>query len=413
MVAAPVLSEYDDSPVSTNLGPIRTNLSPPSKNPGDSTGDKVREDRRLRFRMRDAAQSLTKSKGVMRCGRIPIGFGTEATVSLRVHRDSRRAYFSGLERCSNPWQCPVCVVRIQHARCAELRGLDRAHRAAAGGLVMATLTFPHDLANDLKPMKKAAVRAWQYCITGAPWQRQQRALGIIGYVRALEVTDGPNGWHLHFHTVLYLHRPAGEPALESFRAWLLARWQKAITRRKAYRQPSEAHGVTVEACRDASYIAKMGLAAELTLSGTKKARPGHRTPMQLLRDLTLTTNKFLRAQDAARFRDWCKAMHGARQLTWSAGMRKLAAWYQVSLTDKDEDLDATEPELGLPEQTPEPESVVLYEFNRDEWFELTAGRRSVWFRLQLLEVVEHPPDEWLDRVVKLLDMAQGREPAPF
>jgi hypothetical protein len=203
--------------------------------------------------------------------------------------------------------------------------------------------------------------------------------------------------------------------LESFRAWLLARWQKAITRRQAFRRPSQEHGVTVELCRDASYIAKMGLAAELTLSGTKLARPGHRTPMQLLRDLTLTTDRARRAQDCARFREWCTAMHGARQLTWSAGMRKLAAWYQVNLTADDAELPDPPAELPLVMEraAPESESVVVYEFEREEWLAVTSSRRSVSLRLKLLEVVEYPPDEWTDRVVRLLDAAQGYAPVPF
>lgn len=411
------LTSQAPRPLTTNLGPIWTNLSPPPRKQGAESSDKGKLDRALRYRMRHASQSITEAKGVRRCGRVPAGIGHQGSVSLRAHQASRRAYFAGLERCNNPWQCAVCVVRIQAGRCAELRGLDHAHRAAKGGVLMATLTFPHDLVNELARLKKTAVKAWQYCITGAPWQRQQAALGVLGYVRALEVTDGPNGWHLHFHVVLYTQRSPAPAELEAFRVWLLARWSKAITRRQAFRRPSAEHGVTVESCRDASYIAKMGLAAELTLSGTKRARPGHRTPMQLLRDLTLTTDRRRRALDAARWREWCHAMHGARQLTWSAGMRMLAGWYQVNLTADDAALPdpAPAPELPLPMERaePEPDSVIVYEFEPEEWSQLMSSRRSVSIRLQLLDVVEHPPDEWADRAVKILDAAFGLAPIPF
>lgn len=402
-------------PVSTKLGPIGSKFSPPRQKRAPKTADNVKVDRRLRYQMRRVAQALTSSKGVQKCGRAPVGIGETGSVSLRYHRDTGRAYYAGLQRCSNPWQCPVCVVRIQHGRCQELKQLDAAHRRARGGLVMATLTFPHDLGNDLKRLRKTATKAWSSCIAGAPWQRQQQALGILGYVRALESTEGPNGWHQHIHAVLYLQRPVSPERLATFQAWLLDRWRKAIVRR-GYRRPSEEHGVTVEPCRDASYIAKMGLAAELTLSGTKQARPGHRTAMQILRDITLGKNRVMKAMDAAKFREWCDAMHGARQLTWSAGVKRLADWYKVNLTDDDADVPDPPPELPFPERAePAPASDIVYEFEPDEWRFIRLSRQSVALRLALLEAAERHTTEYerADAVVKLLQLAQGIDPPPF
>lgn len=401
------------------LGPIKSNLSPPAAPETAADVAKRKAEVRLRLRMRDASQKITRAKGVQACGRVPAGFGASATVSLRV-RPSGRGFFHGLVRCANPWQCPVCVIWIQGRRCEELEALDAKHRDAGGAVLMATLTFPHDYGDALEPMRRHLARSWSRAISGAPWRRQRQALGIIGYVRAAEITNGPNGWHPHLHVVLYLHRAVTANALGAFEAWLYARWSKLITSGHAVRMPSEAHGVKVEACRDSSYLAKMGLAAELTLSGTKRGRPGHRTPMQILRDLTVTDDRHARQRDVALWREWCDGMQGARQLTWSRGVRDLAKWYQTPLTEPDE-APAVDPQLELP-GTPSPVEArdagpldaIVYEFSREEWRAVVHHRRSVQLRLDLLEVAEaRPPDEWADAVLRIIDRARGLAPVPF
>lgn len=336
-------------------------------------------------------------------------------MSLRVGADGR-AYFHGLERCSSVHECPVCVVRIQAERVEELRELDRAHHAAGGGVAMATLTLPHDAGDALKVVRKVVTQSWQYCITGAPWHRWRDRAHVLGYVRAAEATHGPNGWHPHLHVVMYTARPLAADTLGAFERWLSDRWRKAIAKRTGRRLPSEAHGVKLEACRDASYIAKMGLSAELALSGTKEARPGHRTPWQILRDLTLTTAAEARRRDTKLWREWAGAMRGTRQLTWSRGAIALQSHYRLRHIRDDADVPDPQLELpGMPErQDPRPADRVVYEFSREQWRAIVNSPRSIQLRLELLEVAEaRPPDEWADAVLRVVDKALGLEPVPF
>ena len=45
--------------------------------------------------------------------------------------------------------------------------------------------------------------AWQRVTSGSSWQEDcERFGGLLGWARAVEVTDGDNGWHVHLHVLL-------------------------------------------------------------------------------------------------------------------------------------------------------------------------------------------------------------------
>jgi hypothetical protein len=142
-------------------------------------------------------------------------------------------------------------------------------------------------------------------------------IGYIGEIRALEATVGANGWHPHLHVLLFTSRALNVAELDDLRAYYLCRWSRSVVR-FGYREPTAEHGVTiVESHRD-DYLAKMGLADELANGAIKEARSGSRTPLQVLADFADTGD----APDLDSWREWVLAMHGARQLTWSRGLRR-------------------------------------------------------------------------------------------
>jgi hypothetical protein len=375
--------------------------------------------RRLRFRMRDAAQRLTNATGVQKCGRSVAALSGffRAGPELRVSTSGDgAAFFTGLMRCSSVWECPVCAPRVQSGRAAELRALNRGHAAAGGGLYMATLTLPHRVGDRLKPMRKHVARSWQRVIAGAPWKRWRARLELEGTVRALETTVGPNGWHCHLHVALYTRAPLAPGELAELRAWLFQRWVTFVTKPapsgERYAAPSAEHGVRVDALRESEYLAKMGLAHELATSSTKEGRAGHRTPFQVLRDLTLAPAESpARAADVRLWREWARGIRGARQLTYSRGLKKLAARYAVELAENDAALESADADEQL---FPADGSELVHTFTADEWRALVTSRRSVAARLQLLELPATVPRlEWRDAVVRVLDWALGLEPVPF
>lgn len=281
---------------------------------------------------------------------------------------------------------------------------------------MATLTLPHRVGDRLAPMRKHVARSWQRMANGAPWKRWRARLELFGTVRALETTHGPNGWHVHVHVALYTKGKLAAETLQELRAWLYQRWVTYVTKPapsgERYSAPSVEHGVRVDPLREAEYLAKMGLAHELATSSTKAGRTGHRTPFQILRDITLEREATPeRAADVRLWREWARGIRGARQLTYSRGLRKLAAALQVQFAETDAELEAA----GGDELPFAPgDSELVYSFGVDEWRALVTSSRSVAARLRLLELPQTVPrHEWGEQVLVTLDWALGLDPVPF
>lgn len=377
----------------------------------------------LRYRMRETAQELTASRGVAKCGKhYAYSPGGVAGVSLCVAADgSGRSYFAGLLRCASVWECPVCAPKIQAGRAEELGALNRAHGAAGGGMYLATLTVPHDVGDDLKPLRRAVSKAWQRVQAGKPWRTWKDRLGVIGTARALEITHGRAGWHPHLHVALYTDAAVPQQTLGAFERWLFERWRDKITMRTPegmiYRAPlwetiDQATGqrvrvgVTVQPLSSAKYLAKMGLAKEIVSSTTKAGREGHRTPFQILRDVVMTPAESPAGRrDRALWAEWARGMKGARQLTFSRG---LFARYGLRSAETDDQLP-DQPDL---EAIAPGAAEVVYFFTRDEWLKVIAAGPVLRVQFLMLPQVV-PRAEWRDAIQVLLDQAFGLPPLPF
>lgn len=376
-----------------------------------SPGRKRLSDIALRYRMRDAAQWLTSARGVAHCGQRLANPAAGGSVSLRVHVGTGRPSFGNLARCNSPWECPVCAPRVQAGRAEELRALNDAHTAAGGTLWMATLTLPHNEGDALKPLRTHVAKAWTAIKTGAPWQRWKARLRLVGDVRALEVTHGLNGWHPHLHAALYLSGSIDAETVAAFEQWLYGRWCAVLQRRtraagRVWRMPSREHGVKVQPLAKADYLAKMGLAAETASAWTKEGRAGHRTPFQILRDVTLGAAGEAHTRDMKLWRQWARGIKGARQLIYSRGLR---AHYALGAPLEDAALPDTPAELeGLASDDHE----TIYTFDAAEWSDILAG--GVRFRVQLLAIpLRHERHAWRSAVQRVIDEARGLPPLPF
>lgn len=387
------------------------------------------DETRLRWRMRDFAQKLTYAKGVLACGRFVSDRRTGGVVRLCWARETNRTYYSGLLRCNSPWECPVCVERLQRARAEELRAFGKQHRSAGGAVWHAVFTLAHNDGDFLKATRTLVAKAWSSLVRGSPWKRWVERLGIIGDVRALECTHGwENGWHPHIHVALYLRRRpqasvaepnvshvrAGARDMVRFREWLREAWTARIVRgghRKPARLFRTSHGralelldvaVRLSEAKSDDYIAKMGLARELVSSATKEGRAGHRTYLQILRDLTL----YRRAEDFPLWKEWIRAMRGAKQLTYSPGFRNWQAIYGLHVFNEADD---SQGELELP--NPNEDDEVVYTFDAADWHQIISSPRSTCLRLLLLEVpLLYPREEWRDLIILLVRRASWWRP---
>jgi len=316
------------------------------------------------------------------------------------------AHYTGLVRCGSVWACPCCSYVICRKRAGELGQLLDRHTAIGGGDCMATLTVAHDLETPLKPLREHVARAWQFVVSGAPWKRMRDRYGIQ-FVRGAEQTIGPNGWHPHLHVLLVTRRPLSSDDMEQLRGWMFKRWAKAIARPHKetglqFRAPLEHGGdgkpvgVVVGRMRRDEYITKLGLADELASPFTKEGRNGRRTPWQLLHDIWAANGS--KKSDVDRWFEYITEMHGARQLTWSKGLRA-----RYALPPEQTDL-----ELAAQEE----QGITVYSFSDATWDDLIAP--NVGLRIRILQLAEsYDPDEAADRITKLVDKAAGLQPVPF
>jgi hypothetical protein len=178
-----------------------------------------------------------------------------------------------------------------------------------------TLTVRHSAGMDLAPMLAGVARAWRAFVAGRSWIALRDTLGIAGWIRGIESTHGPNGWHPHIHALILSSASSDEWARH--RSAISARWRQIVGRVLGPDYvPDDAHGVDVRPTDATSYVVKLGF----EVSGASKTpAPGHRTPWDIARAVA---DHGARA-DVALWREWQTATYGHRALTWSHGARDL------------------------------------------------------------------------------------------
>ncbi|WP_417821370.1 protein rep [Terasakiella sp.] len=267
-----------------------------------------------RHRLRRSSGRLLQNERVHTCGQR----ATSQVVTL--HHENETSHFGGIETCGSVWHCPVCAAKITEGRREELDALLKAHKEAGGFAYMATFTMPHNKFQHPKELKDTVSEAWRKTKAGKKWQQMRDECGWLGDVRALEITHGENGWHPHIHVLILFKSHASDQDANDLAEWLFSTWQKRVFKmgyglcsRDAFRfdPVSNESGA-------ADYVSKWGASHELTKAHMKKGRGG-RTPWQILRSYQDTGSE----EDARLFRQYGKAFKGARQLTWSRGLRAL------------------------------------------------------------------------------------------
>lgn len=267
-----------------------------------------------RFALQAAARRALPDSRTARCLRWTTGAGEVGVLKSIAHGT---CIYNGLQTCGSVWACPVCAGKISERRRVELvRGIEL-HQAAGGQALLLTLTTPHYLADNLAVVLERQAKALKYFNGGRAAQAAAVDMGLVGQVRALEVTHGRmrevnNGWHPHYHVLLFVR--AGLD-LEAWRVRIFERWAKACER-AGLKAPSLKHGVSLEdGSKAANYASKWGLDAEMTKGHIKRAIDGE-TPFDLLR-------AYLGGDEAAAsfFAEFTQAFRGKRQLYWSPGLK--------------------------------------------------------------------------------------------
>lgn len=299
---------------------------------GEIAGDRTPAQCRLeRYALQSVVRDLLPSSRTAKCLR----YVQHKRASVDVFRSIKyqRAHYGGLQTCSSVWACPVCSAKISERRRAELAELIQAHEATGGVVLLVTRTVPHRRTDDLGELLAKIATAERSYTGHRDYKALMSAFGLVGKVRALEVTHGEaNGWHPHVHELVFLSMPVPLADLEEDLSRI---WQGAALR-AGLDLPSRAHGLTVQdGSKAAKYASKWGLESELTQWHRKHGKVESRTPFDLLR------SRFVGDERAgALFVQYAEAFHGRHQLQFSRGLRQryqVEDWTDEELAAKQDD----------------------------------------------------------------------------
>jgi len=280
-----------------------------------------------RFALQSAARKLLPDSRTAKCLRLRQKGRDIQVVQSKEHKT---ASYKGLQTCGSVWACSVCAAKISERRRVELKAAIERHLANGGGVYLLTLTNPHHFGDQLAELLAGQAKALSYFNGDRASRKVFASMGCIGQIRALETTHGRlrrvnNGWHPHYHIVLFA---AAGLDLVALQLDLAVRWISACTK-AGLKAPSIEHGLKLDPGKlAADYVAKWGLDHEMTKGHIKKATDGE-SPFDLLRAYLANCDK----QAGALFRQFAETFKGKRQLFWSPGLKKL---FQIGeMTDEE------------------------------------------------------------------------------
>jgi len=295
------------------------------------------------------ARALMPRERLAACG-IELRYGASGVVVRRL--PDGRVCYSGLYRCGDFWRCPSCRVTLGIRRARQIETALRAHVDAGGSALLATYTVPHDRDESLPVVLARLAGTWRRYAKSA--LRDVLGRHYVGNVRSLEVVHGVNGWHPHYHVLLFIS--SGLPYLTPVCVALSERWSQVAGAdwRADVRQVARDGVVAV-----ARYLTTDGVAGAAFETANPAAKvPAGRSYTQLLDDYA----RYRSSADAALIYEYAAALHGVHHLTVSPRLRRT--------------YDFTDPASGWSEIADED---VLALLNSEEWLSIVnaAEERNV------------------------------------
>lgn len=358
--------------------------------------------------LREAMQLLgpppgeTRSSDPLRrvraCGRI---MANGQTATVEVERSEGRARYSGLAVCGSIHACPVCSAAIRHQRALDIEEACSRHLAAGGHLLMVTLTTRHHEGMRLAGLWDVLTNAMRHLRSGRAAKALNARLGLVGSIKAVEVTCGANGWHPHVHLLLFVR---GGTSLASqvedvLTSWT-PRWIDAVVR-QGYPAPEAPYALRVQPVtlsEVGTYLAKVqdgyggtwGPSQEIARGDLKRSKGEHgRTPFGLLEAWVREGD----VGDLLRWREWELASRGRRAIVWSNGLRAA-----LGMDQHEHDDQAAAEGAGF-------EADPVYVLTVPEWRAILATRQQSQVldaaelggtrlvRLHLAELLDLKPDD--------------------
>jgi hypothetical protein len=286
----------------------------------------------LRFYLLGIVRDLLPDERVKICWRYPLPARKQIEIIYSDERHSART--NGTMKCGSGWVCPVCMRYIAERRRLELEtAMDRSADSLFS--VMVTYTVQHNPGMRLKPLLAEMLRAYNGVFSGRWWSTIKEEYMVVGAVRATEITYGKNGWHPHFHVLMFSDRKmlddgfATSPGDFSTSLYnqISPRWGYMLEKRGL--SASAAVGVDVRTSdrQIAEYIAKFGrmpLEWSLNASAYEVSYSTAKTPQNGNFGVLDIIFHAAHSRDYQRlFLEYHAATKGRSQLHWSKGLKTL------------------------------------------------------------------------------------------
>lgn len=339
----------------------------------------AQEYRADRFAMKAVVNRLFPHSETSKCCRAKI---PEKKVTILKDKVHKKAFYSGLRKCSSVWLCPICAAKIAERRSVFLQSCIDLAKVKGWRVYLLTATTPHGIGDDLKTVLDKLIKAWNSINRNRAGKAVKARLQIEGTIRAVEVTHGDNnGFHPHFHVLLFTRKNASPEVFEHFYRPL---WQDCCVKAGLPR-PSDEHGLKVTSPEMAAiYVAKglWGLPQEMTKGPQKTAMSEKgKTPWGLLMEVLKTSSK----RFESLFFIYAQAFKGKKQLTPSSGLYEKLGVFDLT----DEELTAIEEESALS----------LAQLTDNQWRAVMVARCES----SLLDLAERDPSQ-IQTFLKLLEI---------
>jgi hypothetical protein len=356
--------------------------------------EKINSARRERYKLMDiSAKTLLSFHGskklvnvngheinhrTCKCHRVAL----TPTTQILKSEDNNKAFFGGVMQCASVWTCPVCAAKINERKASDMRDAFKKAPDLGFKCHLVTFTAPHtagDTIEELSTNMREALAAFWRERQIAKWKKTR---SIVGNIRAFEIRHGDNGWHPHFHLIVF-----SKDSIADDKELLLEKWQR-VCLRSGLDQPNE-YGLDIQdGSKAGEYICKFGsdgevleradgkdvswdAADEMTKGHTKKGKSGSLSPWDILRKIDESP-----VEEANKYRGlflhYARALKGVSQLKWSRGLRSLF----------DQDKEKTDEEI-LSEQ--EDSAKLICHLEREEWNFLIQNK----MRATILELTEN------------------------
>jgi hypothetical protein len=278
----------------------------------DTTSQTEINKRDFRYERRSQIQSFSRRERIKRCGKVAVG-------QVEIGLTSGIAHFRNLETCGNVWLCSVCSAKVLSARGNEISAAIEKWTEVGKPFVFQTLTMSHTASLSFAEVREAAFTAFAKTNTGR-FAQIHKDFGQEGYLKVVEVTVGPNGWHLHFHVLRFINEWLPADKAQDWEDKVFDKWSSSLVSMGLTAPKQKYHDfqqLVVAEDIDGYFTKSYDNPREMASSTLKLSSVG-RTTWDLVPEALANPSSVER-------RLWLEfeaASTGMRQISWARGFRK-------------------------------------------------------------------------------------------